>query len=56
MNLTNNMLKIQSERNFIQSLFSKAINELKENKFQSLVRTVVDEYDKKNRYKNTINK
>jgi len=55
-NLTNNMLKIQSERNFIHSLFSKTINELKENKFQSLVRTVIDEYDKKNRYKNTINK
>jgi len=56
MNITNNMLKIQSERNFINNLFTKTINELKENKFQSLVRTVIDEYDKKNRYKNTINK
>jgi DNA repair exonuclease SbcCD ATPase subunit len=56
MNLANNMIKIQNERNFIHSLFSKTINELKENKFQSLVRTVIDEYDKKNRYKNTINK
>jgi len=55
-NSANNMLKIQSERNFIHSLFSKTINELKENKFQSLIRTVIDEYDKKNRYKNTINK
>lgn len=52
----NNMLKIQSERNFIHSLFQKTINELNENKFQSLVLTVIDEYDKKNRYRNTINK
>ncbi|ORX79261.1 hypothetical protein BCR32DRAFT_234341 [Anaeromyces robustus] len=55
-NSANNMLKIQSERNFIHSLFTKTISELKENKFQSLIRTVIDEYDKKNRYKNTINK
>ncbi|KAJ3262299.1 Sorting nexin-3 [Boothiomyces macroporosus] len=51
-----NLLKIQQERSALQALLSRSIRELKENKFDSLIQTVEEEYKKRNTLQNTINK
>ncbi|KAJ3325120.1 Sorting nexin-3 [Boothiomyces sp. JEL0866] len=51
-----NLLKIQQERSALQALLSRSIRELKDNKFESLIQTVEEEYKKRNTLQNTINK
>ena len=51
-----NLLKIQQERNSLQTLISKTIRDLKECRFESLINAVEEEYRKKNILQNTINR
>ncbi|KAJ3276772.1 Sorting nexin-3 [Terramyces sp. JEL0728] len=51
-----NLLKIQQERSALQALLGRSIRELKENRFESLIQTVEEEYKKRNTLQNTINK
>ena len=51
-----NLLKIQQERNSLQTLISKTIRDLRESRFDTLINAVEEEYKKKNTLQNTINK
>jgi hypothetical protein len=51
-----NLLKIQQERNSLQTLISKTIRDLRECRFDSLINAVEEEYKKKNTLQNTINR
>lgn len=51
-----NLLKIQQERNSLQTLISKTIRDMRECRFESLITAVEEEYKKKNTLQNTINR
>ena len=51
-----NLLKIQQERNSLQTLINKTIRDMKECRFDSLINAVEEEYRKKNTLQNTINR
>ena len=51
-----NLLKIQQERNSLQTLISKTVRDLRESRFDSLINAVEEEYKKKNTLQNTMNR
>ncbi|KAJ3118059.1 hypothetical protein HK098_006036 [Nowakowskiella sp. JEL0407] len=54
--IASNLLKIQTEQNTLQTLFSKCIRELKDLKFDSLASAVDEEYKKRNTLLSTIHR
>ncbi|KAJ3095213.1 hypothetical protein HDU97_007141 [Phlyctochytrium planicorne] len=54
--VSQNLLKIQSERSSLQALLSKTVRELREMRLDSLMTTVEEEKKKRNTLQNTINR
>jgi hypothetical protein len=51
-----NLVKIQTERSYLQALLSKTIRELRDTRFDSVITAVEDEISKKNALRNTLSR